>query len=78
VDRHSGDQILSDRIRGTVKTFDIAKGYGYIDAGLGKDVFVYYQSLIDKGFKKLAVGDQVEFQVNHRPSGPVAVEVTRI
>lgn len=69
---------MSDRLRGTVKSFDVAKGYGYIDAGLGENVFVYYQSIIDKGFKKLAVGDQVEFSVSRRPSGPVAEEVTRI
>jgi cold shock CspA family protein len=57
----------------------MAKGYGYIDAGLGEDVFVYYQSIVDsKGIKNLVAGDRVEFSINHRPSGPVAVEVTRI
>ncbi len=70
---------MSERITGTVKTFDIAKGYGYIEAGLGEEVFVYYQSIVDnKGIKNLVAGDKVEFSVNHRPRGPVAVEVTRI
>lgn len=68
---------MSERVTGTVKSFDIAKGYGYIDAGLSEDVFVYYQSIISKGFKKLSVGDRVEFSVSRRPSGPVAEEVTR-
>lgn len=69
---------MSERITGTVKTFDISKGYGYIETSLGEDVFVYYQSLVGNGFKKLLVGDRVEFTVTRKPSGPVAVEVTRI
>jgi CspA family cold shock protein len=69
---------LSERITGTVKTFDISKGYGYIETSLGEDVFVYYQSLVGNGFKMLLVGDRVEFSVTRKPSGPVAMEVTRI
>ena len=69
---------MSERITGTVKTFDISKGYGYIETSLGEDVFVYYQSLVGNGFKKLLVGDRVEFSVTRKPSGPVAMEVTRI
>ncbi len=69
---------MSERITGTVKTFDISKGYGYIETSLGEDVFVYYQSLVGNGFKKLLVGDRVEFTVTRKPSGPVAVQVTRI
>ncbi len=69
---------MSERITGTVKTFDISKGYGYIETSLGEDVFVYYQSLVGNGFKKLLVGDRVEFTVTRKPSGPVALEVTRI
>ena len=69
---------MSERITGTVKTFDISKGYGYIETSLGEDVFVYYQSLVGNGFMKLLVGDRVEFTVTRKPSGPVALEVTRI
>ena len=69
---------MSERITGTVKTFDISKGYGYIETSLGEDVFVYYQSLVGNGFKKLLVGDRVEFSVTRKPSGPVAMEVARI
>ena len=69
---------MSDRMTGTVKTFDISKGYGYIETSLGEDVFVYYQSIVGNGFKNLLAGDRVEFSINHKPSGPVAQEVTRI
>ena len=69
---------MSERITGTVKTFDISKGYGYIETSLGEDVFVYYQSIVDKGFKNLLAGDNVEFSVTRKPRGPVASEVTRV
>jgi CspA family cold shock protein len=63
---------------GKVKRFDVSQGYGYIDAGTGKDVFVYYQDITGTGFQNLLTGDQVEFAVSHKPSGPVASEVTRL
>ena len=69
---------MSQRLTGTVKWFDASKGYGYIDAGTGEDVFVYYQSIIGNGFKNLLAGDQVEFAVTRKPRGPVASEVTRV
>ncbi|MDH3676169.1 MAG: cold shock domain-containing protein, partial [Anaerolineae bacterium] len=39
--------------------FDPSKGYGYIDAGTGEDIFVYYADIVDNGFKNLLAGDQV-------------------
>lgn len=69
---------MSQRMTGTVKWFDVAKGYGYIDAGTGEDVFVYYQEITGNGFKNLLVGDNVEFSVTRKPRGPVALEVTRV
>jgi CspA family cold shock protein len=69
---------VSERITGTVKWFDVAKGYGYIEAGIGEDVFVHYQSVAGNGFKNLLAGDRVEFSINRKPSGPVASEVTRV
>ena len=62
---------------GTVKWFDAAKGYGYIEAGLGEDVFVHYQEIVGNQFKNLLAGDRVEFSINRRPRGPVASAVTR-
>ena len=69
---------MSQRLTGTVKSFDSSKGYGYIDAGLGEDVFVYYQEITGNGFQNLIAGNQVEFSVRRKPSGPVALEVRRI
>jgi CspA family cold shock protein len=62
---------------GTVKWFDASKGYGYIDAGLGEDIFVYYQSITDSNRKNLLAGDHVEFEMTRKPSGPVAIDVIR-
>jgi CspA family cold shock protein len=69
---------LSQRMTGTVKWFDMSKGYGYIELGNGEEVFVYYQTIVDQGLKNLIAGDRVEFAVTERPSGLVASEVTRI
>lgn len=69
---------MSERITGTVKWFDASKGYGYIEAGLGEDIFVHYQSVVHNGLKNLLVGDRVEFSISRRPRGLVALEVTRI
>ena len=68
---------MSQRITGKVKWFDVAKGYGYIDAGMGEDVFVYYQEIMGGGSKNLHAGDQVEFVITRKPRGPVALNVTR-
>lgn len=69
---------MSERLTGTVKWFDPSKGYGYIDAGLGKDVFVYYQEITGSGFKNLSAGDQVEFSMTQKPRGPIVSEVVRV
>lgn len=69
---------MSERVTGTVKWFDASKGYGYIEAGLDEQVFVYYQAIMGNRLKNLLVGDRVEFLLNRRPSGPVALEVTRL
>lgn len=68
---------MSQRVSGTVKWFDASKGYGYIDAGMGEDVFVYYQSIKSGGVRNLLEGDHVEFDMVHKPSGPVALDVIR-
>ena len=68
---------MSQRIIGTVKSFDAAKGYGYIDAGIDEDIFVYYRSIKGSGSQNLLIGDQVEFDMVRKPSGPVALDVTR-
>ena len=62
---------------GTVKWFDMSKGYGYIEIGNGEQVFVYYQTIVDQSLKNLIAGDRVEFAVTQKPSGLVASQVTR-
>ncbi len=69
---------MSERITGTVKWFDASKGYGYIDAGLGEEIFVHYQSIMGYSLKNLLAGDRVEFSISRKPRGPIALEVTRV
>ena len=69
---------MSARTTGTVKWFDMSKGYGYIELSNGKEVFVYYQDIVEQGLKNLLAGDRVEFAVNEKPSGLVASKVTRV
>jgi CspA family cold shock protein len=61
---------------GTVKWFNDAKGYGFIAPADGsKDVFVHFSALQGDGFKTLAEGAQVEFEVEEGPKGPQAQSV---
>lgn len=69
---------MSDKMTGTVKSFDMSKGYGYIEAGNGEQVFVHYQNIAGNGLKNLMAGDRVEFSVRSKPSGPVAFDVTLV
>jgi CspA family cold shock protein len=65
-------------IRGTVKWFNEAKGFGFIAQENGDDVFVHFSSIAGQGFKTLADGDQVEFQVTKGPKGLAATNVQKI
>ncbi len=62
-----------------MKWFNNQKGYGFItrDDGSG-DVFVHYSAVQGNGFKSLAEGDAVEFEVNDSDKGPKAANVTKI
>ncbi len=65
--------------KGTVKWFNDAKGFGFITPeGGGKDLFVHHSSIQGEGFKSLAEGQQVEFNVGMGPKGENATEVTAI
>ncbi|MCX7984045.1 MAG: cold-shock protein [Bacteroidetes bacterium] len=64
--------------QGTVKWFNNAKGYGFIKRQSGEDVFVHYKSINSEGYKTLAEGDKVEFEVEQGPKGLQAVKVTKL
>lgn len=63
---------------GTVKWFNDAKGYGFITQDQGPDVFVHHSGITGAGFKSLAQGDRVSFDVANSPKGPQATNVKKI
>lgn len=65
-------------IRGTVKWFNEAKGFGFIAQENGEDVFVHFSAIQGNGFKTLADGEQVEFEVTKGPKGLSAANVRKV
>jgi CspA family cold shock protein len=63
---------------GTVKWFNDSKGFGFIEREGGGDVFVHFSSIGGDGFKSLAEGDKVSFEVEDGDKGPKAVNVVKI
>ena len=62
---------------GTVKWFNESKGFGFISpSDGGKDVFVHFSAIQGGGFKSLAEGQEVSFDVEDGPKGPQATNVT--
>ncbi|MDX1624212.1 MAG: cold-shock protein [Gemmatimonadota bacterium] len=68
---------MSDRKTGTVKWFNDAKGFGFIEQPEGPDVFVHFSAINQEGFKSLAENDEVEFEVVEGPKGPQAANVVK-
>ena len=67
------------RITGTVKWFNDAKGYGFITPeGDDRDCFVHHSAIQAEGFKSLAEGERVEFEITQGEKGPAAENVVKL
>lgn len=66
------------RVQGAVKWFNDAKGFGFIASDTGEDVFVHFSAISTDGFRSLAEGERVEFDLVSGPKGKQAANVSRI
>jgi CspA family cold shock protein len=67
-----------EMVEGKVKWFNDQKGYGFIEADSGHDVFVHHSSIEGEGFKSLAEGDRVSFGEEKGGKGPSAINVRKL
>ena len=67
---------MSETVKGTVKWFNEARGYGFLSQPEGEDIFVHYTSIQGNGFRTLKEGQEVEFNVERGPKGLQASNVT--
>jgi cold shock protein len=66
------------KLIGRVKWFNDSKGYGFIEQEGGKDIFVHYTAIEGDGFKSLAEGQKVEFEITDGAKGPQAAKVIKM
>jgi cold shock protein len=64
--------------QGTVKWFNDAKGFGFVQQDNGPDVFVHHTAIQSEGFRSLQEGDRVEFEIKEGPKGLQAANVRKI
>ncbi|MFT5432546.1 MAG: CspA family cold shock protein [Myxococcota bacterium] len=62
---------------GTVKWFNDAKGYGFIEQPEGGEIFVHFSNIVGEGFRTLSEGEQVEYELNETEKGIQAANVVR-
>jgi CspA family cold shock protein len=72
----SGELVVKEK--GTVKWFNAAKGYGFIQRASGDDVFVHFSAIQANGYRSLDEGSEVEFEVKQGPKGLQAENVNRV
>ncbi|MCQ3828728.1 cold-shock protein [Microbulbifer elongatus] len=66
---------MSNTVTGTVKWFDEAKGFGFIEQQSGPDVFAHFSAIASTGFRTLTEGQAVEFSVTQGKKGPQAENI---
>ncbi len=69
---------MTERVVGTVKWFNGAKGYGFISREGGEDVFVHHTAIQAEGYRTLEEGQAVEFTIERGPKGLQATQVVRL
>lgn len=69
---------MSEKVQGTVKWFNESKGYGFIEQASGPDVFAHFSAIESEGYKTLAEGQKVEFEVTQGQKGPQAEKIVAL
>lgn len=69
---------MSNTTTGTVKWFNEAKGFGFIEQSSGPDVFAHFSAIVGSGFKTLMEGQKVEFTVTTGQKGPQAENIVAV